>query len=92
MDTPSAATSTSNAVFSDLNDDCLLKVFKHLNLADLCSVADVSSRSRQNARSHFASKIKNDFLIVGSCYIDLRARDGMGRENCLFEIGRLVRN
>lgn len=45
----SNATSTLN----DLDDKCVLEVFKHLCLTDLCSVADVSSRFRRNARTTF---------------------------------------
>lgn len=52
----------------NLNDDCLLEVFKYLNLQDLCSVADVCGRFRQNARLQFAHSafthlgFRNDFL------------------------------
>lgn len=37
----------------ELNDDCLLGVFKNFNLCDLCVVADVCSRFRRAAKDHF---------------------------------------
>lgn len=30
----------------DINDDCLLEIFKHLTVEELAAVADVSSRLR----------------------------------------------
>lgn len=49
----------------DLKDDCLLGVFKHLDLTDLCAIADVCRRFRQNARTHFASsKFEKDVLTI----------------------------
>lgn len=57
MDPPSP--NTTNTLISDLGDDCLLGVFKHLDLSDLCTVADVCSRFRLNARNHFASALFN---------------------------------
>lgn len=43
----------NQTTINDLNDDCVLEAFKYLNLEDLVNVADVCSRFRQNARSHF---------------------------------------
>lgn len=56
----SAATLMSETTIHDLIDDCLLEVFRHLDLVDLVVVADVCSRFRQLAQSHFArSSLKN---------------------------------
>lgn len=47
-----------------LNDDCLLEVFQHFNVPDLCSVADVCSRFRQNAKYCFAHSKKDNLDIT----------------------------
>lgn len=74
MDPSTSSTSTSSTAFSDLNDDCLLEVFKHLHLTGLCSAADVCRRFRQNAQHHFASPIfKNDVLHVSAFKLHLTA-------------------
>lgn len=60
-----ASTSASSTVILDLNDDCLLEVFKHLDLADICTTADVSRRFRHTSQKHFASpKFKNNILYI----------------------------
>lgn len=41
----------------DLNDDCLLEVFNHLEWLDLCAVANVCQRFRQNAQAYSKGKI-----------------------------------
>lgn len=41
---------TIRTTFLDLNDDCLLHIFKYLYVEELCSVADVCKRFRQNAQ------------------------------------------
>lgn len=43
----------STTTLNDLNDECLVEVFKHLSLPDLFTVADVSSRFRRNAKIIF---------------------------------------
>lgn len=66
MDFESASASTPNNEPSllDLNDDCLLHTIEYLNLDDLITIADVCTRLRENAQTHFAqSKFKN--LSVG---------------------------
>lgn len=80
MNPSSASTSTSRTLFSDLNDDCLLEVLKHLDLTDLCAAADVCRRFRQNSQRYFPfPKFKNEVLHIycsdehGELY--LRARD-----------------
>lgn len=55
----------SDTVISDLNDDCLLEVFKYLDLENLLVAGDVCRRFRLNARSHFALKFKEDRLHIG---------------------------
>lgn len=70
MESSTAPANTSISVISDLNDDCFLEVFKQLNLADLCAVADVCRRFRQISQRHFASpKLKYDFLDI-NCLVD----------------------
>lgn len=59
------STTASNTLILELNDDCLLEVFKSLALVDLCTAADVCNRFRLIARNHFASKsVKSDLLNV----------------------------
>lgn len=58
----------STTTILHLNDDCMIEVFKHLNLHDLCSVADVCFRFRQNAQAQFSYSefkylgFRNDFI------------------------------
>lgn len=54
----------SPTVITDLNDDCLVDVFKYLDLVDLCAVADVCFRFRQNSKRHFARSIKKGLFII----------------------------
>lgn len=71
MDSSSASTSASTTIILDLNDDCLIEIFKHLNLNDLCAVADVCRLFRRSSRTHFAySAFKNvDICIANrSCF------------------------
>lgn len=49
----------SSDMLNTLDDDCLKQVFKHLPLPDLCNVADVCRRFRQNAKDLFKSKHTN---------------------------------
>lgn len=73
----SASTSTSNVVILDL-DDCLQEVFKHLDLRDLCTAADVCRRFRQNAQSYFASpEFKDDILRIGSITLIIQTTQDM---------------
>lgn len=60
LDSPPASASTTTVLH--LNDDCLLEVFKYLNLQDLCSVADVCCRFRKNAQDQFSY---SDFKHIG---------------------------
>lgn len=57
MDAVFPLTSTINIM--DLNDDCLLEIFNYVHLTDLCAVADVCHRFRQNAQSHLAASKTN---------------------------------
>lgn len=45
--------SAGAATTLDLNDDCLLEVFKYLDMPGLCAAADVCSRFGQNAKICF---------------------------------------
>lgn len=51
MDSTFATTEATSILV--LNDDCLLEVFKYLDLLNLSAVADVCRRFRQNARNSF---------------------------------------
>lgn len=53
----------------DLNDDCLLQVYKNLDLLDLTAVADVCSHLRRTAKDYFQlSKFRDlNFLLVDRC-------------------------
>lgn len=59
---------TSATTILDLNDDCMQETFKYLNLLDLCSVADVNTRFRQNAQAYFAYSKYKDFSILDPEY------------------------
>lgn len=43
----------------DLNDDCMREVFEYLDQSNLCAVADVCARFRQNAVQVIRSKFKH---------------------------------
>lgn len=47
----------------DLNDDCLAEVFQYLHLIDLAVIADVCSRFRGNALSHFVRTKHKDLIL-----------------------------
>ena len=46
-------------ILNALNDDCLQKVFKHLNANDLSSAAEVCVRFNQQVKCTFAQKYEN---------------------------------
>lgn len=73
----------------DLNDDCLLEVFQHLNTTDLAAVADVCHRFRQVAQAHFVSKgdKKLDFAPIFKY-----ESDGESAMYALLHISRILRN
>lgn len=56
----STSESTVPTDILDLNDDCLFEVFKYMNALDLCAIADVCSRLRQNAKASFALFISKE--------------------------------
>lgn len=62
---PRAVEGAPKTVVFDVNDDCLREVFRHLDLFDLCTVADVCLRFRANAQEYFR-KHKN--LDINSIY------------------------
>lgn len=53
-----------------LNNDCLLEVFEYLHLVDLCVVADVCSRFRQNAILSFVYSKKTNLDLWRDISID----------------------
>lgn len=58
---PRAEKSKTNAL--ELIDDCLQDIFGHLDLLDLCTVADVCTRFRENAKLYFAKKEYKDINL-----------------------------
>lgn len=57
-------TSANATTILELNNDCLLEVFKHLDLLSLCTVADVCNRFRQNAKVCFQHSKKRDLNLT----------------------------
>ena len=54
---PAAASNEFNIM--SLDDDCLLAILSHLSIEDLCVVAPVCPRLRQNAEIEFRKRFKN---------------------------------
>lgn len=52
-----------------LNNDCLLPIFKHLSLRDLCTVAEVCSKFKSNAIKAFSLRYM-DLRILSDISID----------------------
>lgn len=55
---------TSGATIMDLNDDCLIDIFKRLPVRDLCSVAEVNTRFKQDAKYVFSALYKRFHTLV----------------------------
>lgn len=70
-----------------LNDDCLLEIFKLLDLSDLCAVADVCSRFRQIAKKSFRCTREKSLNL--RCDID--SIDNSAK-SCLLKVARVLRN
>lgn len=47
-----------------LNDDCILEIFKNLELKDLCSASNTNSRARGLAQTDFASRYKDKVFTL----------------------------
>lgn len=62
IDSPSTSSDDAITVLC-LNDDCLLEVFKWLDLPELCAVADTCSRFRQYAEAYFGHSKKKNLLL-----------------------------
>lgn len=84
MDSSSNATVVTTTL-TDLNDDCLLELFKYLGLSDLCAVADVCSRFRQNSTIAFVHSKHKRFNLPTSIH-----RDGDSREQTLMKFSRML--
>lgn len=84
MDSSSNSTGVSTTL-TDLNDDCLLELFKYLGLSDLCAVADVCSRFRQNSTIAFVHSKHKRFNLPTSIH-----RDGDSREQILMKFSRML--
>lgn len=54
---PDDVPTTATTIYS-LNDHVLREVFKHLNTAELCTVADVNTDFKRNARAEFSHRNK----------------------------------
>lgn len=93
MDPSTASTRASTTVISDLNDDCLLETVEHLDLINLCSIANISRRFRHIAQRRFASLNKTLVIYCDSGHLSLRTllittRDNSGREHHLIQFVR----
>lgn len=62
MDSTSAEASGATTIL-DLNDDCLLALFEHFDLLDLCAVADVCSRFQTIAKACFDHSKRNTLNV-----------------------------
>lgn len=86
-----AAAATDDTLIMNLNDDCLLEVFGHLSLIDLCSVADVCTRFRRTAQACFAYSKKTDLNVPE----DILNRDGhrqITANHVLLRTSKVLRN
>lgn len=79
-----------------LNDDCLMAIFELLPLPDLCNVADVCQRFKQNAQTtfklHHSRFVTNEITkkdVNGSDYTDVQVAEQLFR-NFGFFIRELV--
>lgn len=82
----STSTSTgSTTTLSDLNDDCLLELFKYLDLSDLCAVADVCSRFRQNSTIAYVHSKYKRFHLPASIH-----RDGDSQQQILSKFSKVL--
>lgn len=82
-----AHSSNEDTAILDLNDDCLLEVFKHFDLQDLCEVADVCARFRQNAKTSFRFSRKNGLSLAE----DIKS-DGDSMEQFVLKTSKILRN
>lgn len=67
MNSSSAAASPTR--IWDLNEDCLLEVYKHMELRDLCHIADACRWFRETSQAHFAS-LKVKMIYLGDVCLD----------------------
>lgn len=82
----SVSNSTGATTFlADLNDDCLIELFKYLDLSDLCALADVSSRFRQNSKIAYVHSKHKRFSLPTSIH-----RDGDSREQILSKFSKVL--
>lgn len=89
----SAATSSSESTLNILilNDDCLQHTFQYLKLDDLCAVADVCSRFRENAQMHFSHSNLKDLYKIRYCTCESNY-DGESPDVVALRAARVLRN
>lgn len=81
----STPTSTHFTVILDMNDKCLVEVFKHLKLADLCAVAEVCRRFKKNATTCFELSEKKDLILSE----DIKC-DGDSNDQVIFKMSKIL--
>lgn len=82
----SSPTSTDATVILDMNDKFFVEVFKYLKLPDLCTVAEVCRRFRQNAKACFECSKKTDLILVE----DIKS-DGDSVDQIVFKTSKVLR-
>ncbi|XP_037048213.1 uncharacterized protein LOC119082737 [Bradysia coprophila] len=73
--------------FNDLNDDCLLEIFKYLSAEDLCALKRTNQRLHQltNYYFHTVYEVKEREVVI-------EGTDGCKLRDILENVGRFVRN
>lgn len=59
----------SSNILNVLNDDCLQEIFRNLSLFDLCSVANVCKKFKQNAEEIFTLKFSNSMVTLDELHV-----------------------
>lgn len=78
---------TDATVILDLSDKCLLDVFEHMSLLDLCAIAEVCSRFKQIAKMCFGYSNKKDLIFRD----DIKS-DGDSVDQILFKTSKILRH
>lgn len=83
--------STAGPALNDLNDECLLKVFRMLSLNDVTSIYDTCSRFRTLAMNAFTSDYSQNTLDLNKWYIDEQSKFNMVQiSSLLTKFGSLI--
>lgn len=81
----SSPSSTDATVILDMNDKCLVEVFRHLSLRDFCAVAEVCCRFEQNARTCFELSNKSDLILMEDVECD-----GDSDDEVIFKVSKIL--